>query len=117
MSTHIDWKTVKAEDLSPLIRRQYVSQPGMTLARFELKKGGVVAQHNHINAQVTNVLKGALRFHMEGREFVVGPGETLFIPPNVPHEVHVDEDAQVLDIFTPERADWDAHEDAYLRGK
>lgn len=117
MSTHVDWQAVAAEDLSPAIRRQYISTAGMTLARFELKKGGVVAQHQHVNAQVTNVLKGALRFHMEGKKIVVGAGQTLFIPPNVPHEVHVEQDALVLDIFTPERSDWHANQDAYLRGK
>jgi quercetin dioxygenase-like cupin family protein len=117
MSTHIDWQTVAAEDLTPLIRRQYVSRPGMTLARFELKKGGIVAQHEHVNEQVTTVLEGALRFLMEGKQIVVRAGETLFIPPNVPHEVHVDADALVLDIFTPERSDWDAGRDSYLRGK
>ena len=117
MSTHVKWNEVAAEDLTPLIRRQYVSQPGMTLARFVLKKGGVVAEHKHVNAQVTNVVEGTLRFHMEGKQIVVGAGQSLFIPPDVPHEVYVDQDSLVLDVFTPERRDWDAKEDAYLRGK
>ena len=115
MSTHLSWSTHPAEDLTPGMRRRYVSQDGMTLARFELKKGSVVGQHSHVNLQVTNVLEGVLRFHMEGKKILVHAGETLFIPSNVPHEVFVDEDALVLDIFTPERADWAAGDDAYLR--
>jgi quercetin dioxygenase-like cupin family protein len=115
MSTHVDWSSQTAEQLSPKITRQYVSQPGMTLAQFKLTKGAHVPQHSHINAQITNVFQGVLRFHMEGKSILVRAGETLFIPPNEPHEVFVDEDAVVLDIFTPERADWAAGADAYLR--
>jgi quercetin dioxygenase-like cupin family protein len=115
MSTHVNWTAQAAEELSPKITRQYVSQPGMTLAHFKLKKGAVVPRHAHLNAQVTNVLSGVLRFEMEGKSILVRGGETLFIPPNEPHEVFVDEDAVVLDIFTPERADWAAGADAYLR--
>jgi quercetin dioxygenase-like cupin family protein len=115
MSAHIDWSSHPAEDLSPKIRRQFVSQPGMTLARFELKRGAVVPQHQHVSAQVTNVLEGALRFLMEGKETVVSTGETIFIASNIPHEVHVEKDSLVLDIFTPERSDWAAGGDAYLR--
>lgn len=115
MSTHVHWSTIAAEQLSSQITRQYVSQPGMTLAYFKLKQGGVVQRHAHINAQITNVLSGALRFEMEGKSILVRAGETLFIPPNEPHEVVVEEDAVVLDIFTPERADWASGADTYLR--
>jgi quercetin dioxygenase-like cupin family protein len=115
MSTHVNWSTKTPEELSPKITRQYVSQPGITLAHFRLKKGGHVPQHAHVNAQITNVFQGVLRFEMEGKSILVHAGETLFIPPNEPHEVFVDEDAVVLDIFTPERADWAAGADAYLR--
>jgi quercetin dioxygenase-like cupin family protein len=115
MSTHVKWSSQPAEALSPTVTRQYVNQPGMTLAHFKLKKGTAIPQHSHVNAQVTNVFEGVLRFHMEGKVILVHAGETLFIPPNEPHEVFVDEDAVVLDIFTPERADWAAGADAYLR--
>ena len=111
----VDWSKVAAEELSSHIRRRYVNRNGVTLARFELKKGGVVGKHQHVNAQITNVFKGALLFLMDGKEITVRGGQTLFIPPDMPHEVHVPEDAEVLDIFIPERADWAANQDAYLR--
>ncbi|MBI2682781.1 MAG: cupin domain-containing protein [Acidobacteriales bacterium] len=113
----VDWSKVPSEDLSSHIRRRYVNQNGVTLARFELKKGGLVGKHQHVNAQITNVFSGALKFLIDGKEITVRGGETLFIPPNMPHEVHVPDDATVLDIFIPERADWAANEDAYLRQK
>ena len=112
---HIDWNNVPAEQLNPLVTRKCVHQPGMTLARFHLKKGAVVPLHHHINAQISNILTGSLSFNMEGKRLVIKAGESLTIDPNVPHEAIADEDCEALDIFIPERADWIANDDAYLR--
>ena len=114
---HIDWTQVAAEQLTPLITRRCVHQPGMTIARFHLKKGAVVPTHHHINAQVTNILTGSLCFNMEGKRLVIRAGESLTIQPNIPHEAIAEEDCEVLDIFIPERADWIANDDAYLRSQ
>lgn len=112
---HIDWSKVSPEQLTPLITRKCVHHAGMTVARFQLTKGAVVPEHHHTNAQVTNVLTGALRFEMEGKRIVVRGGESLAIEPNIPHAAIAEEDCDVLDIFVPERADWLANDDAYLR--
>ncbi len=114
---HIDWNKVSAEQLSPLISRKCVHQPGMTIARFHLKKGAVVPEHHHINAQITNVLSGALRFDMEGKNFTVRSGESLTIQPEIPHAAAAEEDCEILDVFIPERKDWIANDDAYLRSQ
>jgi len=113
---HISWSSVPAEDISPQIRRQYVSQPGVTVAKFHLKKGGVVPMHQHHNVQVTNILTGKLKFFFkDGREQVIGPGESLYLAPNEPHEAHCLEDCDVLDVFMPEREDWANKTDDYFR--
>lgn len=114
---HIDWSQVPAEQLTPLITRRFVNQAGMTVARFRLLKGAVVDMHQHINAQLTNVLSGALRLNVGGKSVTVRGGESLTIEPNVPHEAFADEDCEVLDVFIPERADWIKKDDGYLRGK
>jgi unsaturated pyranuronate lyase len=116
MLKHIAWDKVPKETLAATIERRYVSHMGMTLASFQLKKGGIVGRHKHVNEQITSVFTGALKFIWDdGKVTVVGKGETLFIPSDVPHEVHVVEDADVLDIFIPERADWAAGTDNYFR--
>ena len=50
-----------------------------------------------------------------GEDLVVGAGESLVIPPNVPHGVVALEDTVVTDVFTPRRDDWIKGDDAYLR--
>jgi quercetin dioxygenase-like cupin family protein len=45
----------------------------------------------------------------------VRAGESIAIPPNVPHSVEAMEDSVVVDIFSPSRDDWQRGDDAYLR--
>ena len=62
------------------------------------------------------VLSGRLRFALGDEEREVGPGESLLIAGDVPHEVEALEDTVVLDAFAPRREDWIRGDDAYLRG-
>jgi quercetin dioxygenase-like cupin family protein len=112
---HIRWDEVEREQLNPLLERQYVSGDNITMARFLLRKGAVVPRHSHENEQLTYVIEGALKFITDEGEVVVRTGEVLCIPPKLAHHVETLEDTQVVDVFSPPRADWDARDDAYLR--
>ena len=116
MIQHVRWSEIPEEKLSPLLTRQYVDGAGVTVARFVLGKGLVVPEHSHPNEQVTCILQGALKFTLQGREVVVRAGETLVIPPHVPHKAEALEETLNLDVFTPPRADWERKNDQYLRG-
>lgn len=111
----VKWAEVPTEELNPTFFRKALHTGGMTIAVLELKKGGVVPQHQHINEQVSLVETGKIVFHFPDRDVEVGPGETLVIPPNLPHGVTVLEDSKVMDLFTPLREDWLTGNDAYLR--
>ncbi len=115
-STLTRWSDIEVEELNPLIGRQFVVGENMMVARVLLKKGAHVPLHSHHNEQITYILDGALKFHLEGREVVVRTGEVLCIPPHVPHEAFALEDTVDLDIFNPPRQDWIDRDDAYLRG-
>ncbi len=112
---HIAWNSVAVESLSPLLGRQLVVWQNIMLARVLLKKGCVVPEHSHPNEQVTYILEGALKFWIDGREILVNAGETLTIPPNMPHKAEAVEDTVDLDVFYPPRADWMSGKDSYLR--
>ena len=109
------WEKLETEQLNPHLGRKVIHGQNLTIARLELRKGGVVPEHSHINEQVSMVQTGALKFVSNGREHVVRAGECLTIPPNVPHRVDVLEDSLVVDIFSPAREDWIRGDDAYLR--
>lgn len=112
---HIPWNSVAIENLNPLLGRQLVVGQNIMLARVLLKKGCIVPEHSHPNEQVTYILEGALKFWIDGREILIRSGETLTIPPNMPHKAEAVEDTVDLDVFYPPRADWMSGKDSYLR--
>jgi quercetin dioxygenase-like cupin family protein len=111
---HHRWIDLSAQALTESVQRRYFTADRVTVARFELKKGGVVPRHAHENEQVSCVLAGALRFTFDDREVVVGSGEVMQIPGGIAHEVAVLEDTLVLDIFSPVRQDWIDGTDTYF---
>ena len=112
---HYRWDEVNHEEMNPLFARRVIHGERLTVAQVYLKKGCKVPLHSHDNEQISNVVDGALRFEVGGREVTVGAGELLRIPPNVPHSAEAVEDTVCLDIFNPTREDWLRGEDQYLR--
>jgi quercetin dioxygenase-like cupin family protein len=110
-----NWEELPAEQMNALIVRKVIHTGQMTIARLNIQKDAIVPEHSHINEQVANVERGSLLFHIGGEDQVVGAGESLVIPPNVPHAVVALEDTVVTDVFTPRREDWISGDDAYLR--
>ena len=112
---HHRWSEIPPEQINPSISRQYITGDRVTVARFELKRGGVVPVHAHENEQVSFVISGALKFTIDGRDIIVRTGELLQIPGHVPHGVDVLEDTLVVDVFSPVRQDWIDKTDTYFR--
>ncbi len=116
--TLVSWDDIPLEKLSPSIGRKLVSGSQAMLAHVYLDKGAVVPKHQHVNEQITYILKGTLRFWIgedEGKVVDVHEGQVLHIPSNVWHKAEALEDTLDVDIFSPPRQDWLDGTDAYLR--
>ena len=109
------WNQVAEEQLAPQLSRQMVHGATMTVARLRIGKGFVVPTHSHPNEQITTIEQGAVVFVTPTERVTVRAGETLCVPPNVPHSVECLEDCVAIDIFSPVREDWIRGDDAYLR--
>lgn len=109
------WNDMAAEQLNPLTARKAIHGSTITIGRFELKKGCIVPEHSHVNEQISTIDSGCLKFVFSGEEVFVRAGETLVIPPNVPHSAEAMEDTTATDVFAPLRQDWINGDDAYLR--
>ena len=109
------WDEVRREEITRLLTRGVIWGQNQNLALFTFKKGCHVSAHHHASEQVTQVLKGSLRLIVSGEEIVLGAGQVLIIPPEMPHEAFADEDAEVLDSFSPRRDDWLRNEIDYLK--
>ncbi len=112
---HHRWNDIAVEQMNPEFARQVLHAERMTIAKLQLKQGGVVPRHEHENEQVSMVISGKLKFIFDGGEYIIGPGEIMQIAPNAPHRVEVLEDSMVYDLFCPIRSDWLRGDDAYLR--
>jgi quercetin dioxygenase-like cupin family protein len=114
------WTDVPPEAVSESILRQVVSGDALMLSKLQMKKGATVSTHTHPNEQFTYILEGKVRFNYGENlenEVIVGAGELLHLPANVPHNAVCLEDAVDLDIFTPLRKDWATVEgNRYLTG-
>src|ERR1700730_12496512 len=109
------WKSMEIEQLNDKLSRQMISGENATLSQLLLKKGAVVPRHSHMNEQYSWIISGKLKFIFDDREIVVGAGEFLVIPGNVPHSAVAEEDTVDVDFFAPRREDWIRKNDAYLR--
>lgn len=113
---HYEWIAIPVEHMNDLVTRQVIHGETMTIARLLLRKGAFVGLHSHVNEQISTIESGSLRFEVGGKEIVVCAGESLIIPPNVPHLAEAQEDCVATDVFSPVRQDWIDGDDAYLRG-
>jgi quercetin dioxygenase-like cupin family protein len=100
------WDQVPKEDVSPLVSRQMIHTPDMTILRVTLKQGAVVPLHQHVHEQITMPAQGVLRIELEGKEIILRAGDVLRIPSNAPHLVEALEDSVGIELFTPAREDW-----------
>ena len=109
------WKDMSWEKVTADISRKIISAENEMIAHVYLKRGAVVPEHAHVSEQITYILEGALKFWILGEELLVGAGQVLVIPPNVPHKALALEDTLDVDIFSPIRRDWLDHSDTYFR--
>ena len=115
----LDWDQIPMETVNPMMQRQIITGELMTVAKIYFKDGFLVPMHSHHNEQITQVISGLLRFRIgeDGEQTIdVGPGKTIVIPANVPHEALVVGDVVEMDMWAPRRDDWLNQTDDYLRG-
>ncbi|MEM3715503.1 MAG: cupin domain-containing protein [Thermoprotei archaeon] len=106
---------IKEEELNPLLFRKMITGEKIMFVQFILKKGLHVPSHKHESEQISYVIKGKLKFSINGKEYIIKDNELIVIPSNVPHEVWAEEDTIDIDLFAPPREDWLRGNDSYLR--
>jgi quercetin dioxygenase-like cupin family protein len=88
----------------------------LTMAIVELAPNSVVPAHRHGNEQLGFVIRGTLRFTVDGETRERAPGDSWRILADVPHQVTVGPDgAVVAEVYSPVREDWAALPDTPAR--
>jgi quercetin dioxygenase-like cupin family protein len=118
MINKINWDEVPQEQVNPSMKRQIITGEKMMIARMNFKDGFVVPLHHHVHEQITQVVKGSMRFWFgENKEQVMDlhAGDVVVIPSNVPHEALMIGEVVEIDSWSPPREDWLDGSDHYLR--
>ena len=104
---HVNWSTVPVERPSEGIERQMVVGGGLMVCRFRFAPLLVTPEHSHPHEQMSIVVKGRVRFFVEGEERVASPGDVLHFPPGCWHgATMMEEEVELIDIFSPVREDF-----------
>jgi quercetin dioxygenase-like cupin family protein len=117
-ATHYSWNEQPSEPMKGTITRRIITSERIMMGQVSFKKGDTVPRHAHENEQFTFVVDGALKFWFgndDGQVVVVGAGEVVVIPSNLPHRAEALADTVEYDIFNPPRQDWINKDDSYLR--
>ena len=89
-----------------IFRRILAHSPRIMLTEHTLEKNAVLPEHSHPHEQLVYLLSGHLILEMGGTLLDMVEGDSLVIPPDVPHKVTALEQSVALDIFTPAREDY-----------
>jgi mannose-6-phosphate isomerase-like protein (cupin superfamily) len=73
--------------------------------------------------EVCFVLKGRIKLFADGKEYALGEGDVIVVPPYLEHTGEfVDDECILLSVFTPRREEWGADDNArpslpFVQGK
>ncbi|MDQ3801081.1 MAG: cupin domain-containing protein [Acidobacteriota bacterium] len=102
-----DWDEIPVERTAEGIERQMVVGRNVMMCRFRFAPFVVTPEHSHPHEQMTLVVRGSVKFIIEGEERVVSAGDVLHFPPNNRHgATMLDEEVILIDIFSPIREDF-----------
>ena len=99
----------KIPSFSPASGIQMRSLTGaqIMLNMVTIEPGAVVPIHSHENEQAGYVVRGELNLTIDGETRKLVPGDCYVAPANVPHgATSGPEGCDVLDVFSPPRADY-----------
>lgn len=89
------------------VTRQIMGYDGrVMLVKVKFEKGAVGTPHTHPHPQTTYVASGRFRFTVGDETKEVGPGDGIYMAPDILHGCVCIEPGVLIDCFSPMRADF-----------
>jgi len=99
---NVQWETV-AEGLT----RKVLAYDGqIMMVRAHFKKGAIGARHEHYHSQVTYVVGGKFEVTLGENTQTLIAGDSFYVEPDINHGAICLEEGDLIDVFTPHRADF-----------
>jgi quercetin dioxygenase-like cupin family protein len=105
-------EVIKSDDSSmsspePGLRRQVMSySKDIMLVRHKMEPGWIGAAHSHPHEQLVFVVSGAIQLTVAGVTHALSAGDSILVAGGIQHQARTDRASEVLDVFTPYRADY-----------
>ena len=115
------WKDLEGELITPKYSTAFgpsVKGEKVEVGLLKFPPNTEAKTHAHPNEQFMIVLKGRAKWIVGDEEKILGPGEFVYDPPNVPHSIEVlDEGLEVINVkdivkgFSVKHAKWEDEEE------
>lgn len=76
------------------------------MSQTRVTAGQELPEHSHPHEQLTFVISGKLELRIGDATWMLGPGDCVSVPSDVPHWGKAHEDVVALDAFCPPREDF-----------
>jgi len=98
----------EARQILPGVNRRILNHGGkLMMTEFVFKKDTDVGVHSHPHEQISCLIRGSGKFHLRGIDTIIEKGDSVYIPPDVPHGfIALEDGATMIDAFTPPREDF-----------
>jgi quercetin dioxygenase-like cupin family protein len=102
--TFVAWDALDAIEMAPGLEFRPVVGLNVMVNFVRFAPHTEAPRHWHDEEQISFVLEGELEFEVGDEKRVVGRGEAIVIPPNVPHAARTHEGTCLeVDVFHPPR--------------
>ena len=103
----VTYRDVPVAQLAPGALSHIVTGLNMTLSFAHLEAGSYFPVHTHPYEQMMLLLVGELDAILEGKLYRMAPGDVILFPEGSMHGAQMrDVDCEIVDVFTPARADY-----------
>ena len=99
-------KEIEERELIPGYSVRFIHSQKVTIAYWNIKADASMPEHSHHHEQVVNMIEGRFELTVDGKPYVMGPGDVLVIPPNIKHSGRSIEHCRIIDVFCPVREDY-----------
>jgi quercetin dioxygenase-like cupin family protein len=101
-------KDIQVDDIEAgrLARKMRARGGGLMMVEVFFEEGAVGALHQHPHEQLCYCLAGEFIFTVEDESTTIRPGDSVYIAPNRNHGAVCSRAGRLLDIFSPQRADF-----------
>lgn len=95
-----------SKEIMPGYHGKLVHSKSMSWVFWDVEKGAIVPEHQHIHEQIMHVVEGDFEFTLDGITKTYKSGDVVIIASNTPHSGKALTPCKLMDVFSPVRDEY-----------